>query len=375
MLPSTAETSEPTHIEGATGSVFSGEPSADGSISGLTLPDTCANRMRSCTEQLRSRLAVPPTSSSAQVLFRIAGLALMSASTLAAAPSSPRSCRAAGPERAAREARCGASGAAPYDDDSGERILPGGDFFFEGRLVWNAAAQTLARQDAEFGFGHVDRVVAGLLDDVQFDDLLLEQAQTPMREPLGRRRAGQGDQFRLRRSVENPRPGGVRIVFAGQRRRDPFFDQSTPGAADIVDAGVQRRRDRAVAPTFARLRHVRLQQDARLRQRLCRMLARADHRLQPFALLGAQLHHIFLDRNLPARHESPPSPHRRDRDSEKHCRFNDAGDYSGYRFPREIIHQAIWLYLRFTLSFRDVEDLLAERGIAISYETVRRWVN
>src|SRR5271165_5058537 len=49
--------------------------------------------------------------------------------------------------------------------------------------------------------------------------------------------------------------------------------------------------------------------------------------------------------------------------------------YSRYRFPPEIIHQAIWLYLRFTLSFRDVEDLLAERGIAISYETVRRWVN
>jgi putative transposase len=49
--------------------------------------------------------------------------------------------------------------------------------------------------------------------------------------------------------------------------------------------------------------------------------------------------------------------------------------YSGYRFPPEIIHQAIWLYLRFTLSFRDIEDLLAERGIAISYETVRRWVN
>ena len=49
--------------------------------------------------------------------------------------------------------------------------------------------------------------------------------------------------------------------------------------------------------------------------------------------------------------------------------------YSGYRFPPEIIHQAIWLYLRFTLSFRDVEDLLAERGIAISYETIRRWVN
>jgi putative transposase len=49
--------------------------------------------------------------------------------------------------------------------------------------------------------------------------------------------------------------------------------------------------------------------------------------------------------------------------------------YSGYRFPPEIIHQAIGLYLRFTLSFCDVEDLLAERGIAVSYETVRRWVN
>src|SRR5712671_1394116 len=49
--------------------------------------------------------------------------------------------------------------------------------------------------------------------------------------------------------------------------------------------------------------------------------------------------------------------------------------YSGYRFPPEIIHQAIWLYLRFTLSLRDVEDLLAERGVPVSYETVRRWVN
>jgi putative transposase len=48
--------------------------------------------------------------------------------------------------------------------------------------------------------------------------------------------------------------------------------------------------------------------------------------------------------------------------------------YSGYRFPPEIIQQAIWLYLRFTLSLRDVEDLLAERGVAVSYETVRRWV-
>ena len=49
-------------------------------------------------------------------------------------------------------------------------------------------------------------------------------------------------------------------------------------------------------------------------------------------------------------------------------------NYSSYRFPPEIIQQAIWLYLRFSLSFHDVEDLLAERGVMVSYETVRRWV-
>ncbi|HLY45826.1 MAG TPA: IS6 family transposase [Stellaceae bacterium] len=48
--------------------------------------------------------------------------------------------------------------------------------------------------------------------------------------------------------------------------------------------------------------------------------------------------------------------------------------YRGHRFPPPIIQHAVWLYLRFTLSYRDVEDLLAERGLDISYETVRRWV-
>ena len=48
--------------------------------------------------------------------------------------------------------------------------------------------------------------------------------------------------------------------------------------------------------------------------------------------------------------------------------------YHRHRFPPEIIQHAIWLYLRFTLSYRDVEELLAERGLDLSYETVRRWV-
>src|SRR5438477_7285815 len=48
--------------------------------------------------------------------------------------------------------------------------------------------------------------------------------------------------------------------------------------------------------------------------------------------------------------------------------------YRRHRFPPEIIQHAVWLYLRFTLSYRDAEELRAERGLDISYETVRRWV-
>ncbi len=47
--------------------------------------------------------------------------------------------------------------------------------------------------------------------------------------------------------------------------------------------------------------------------------------------------------------------------------------YRGHRFPAEIIGRAVWLYHRFTLSSRDVEDLLAERGIIVSYEAIRFW--
>ena len=47
--------------------------------------------------------------------------------------------------------------------------------------------------------------------------------------------------------------------------------------------------------------------------------------------------------------------------------------YHGYRFPPEIISHAVWFYYRFCLSFRDVEDLLAKRGVIVSYETIRQW--
>jgi putative transposase len=48
--------------------------------------------------------------------------------------------------------------------------------------------------------------------------------------------------------------------------------------------------------------------------------------------------------------------------------------FKRYLFPPEIIRYSIWLYARFTLSFRGVEEMLAERGLDVSYETVRRWL-
>jgi len=50
-----------------------------------------------------------------------------------------------------------------------------------------------------------------------------------------------------------------------------------------------------------------------------------------------------------------------------------SSSYRRHRFPTAVIQQAVWLYFRFPLSLRDVEDMLSQRGIDVSYETVRRW--
>ncbi len=50
-----------------------------------------------------------------------------------------------------------------------------------------------------------------------------------------------------------------------------------------------------------------------------------------------------------------------------------ASSYKGFRFPQEITSHAVWLYHRFSLTFRDVEELLYERGVVVTYETVRQW--
>jgi putative transposase len=47
--------------------------------------------------------------------------------------------------------------------------------------------------------------------------------------------------------------------------------------------------------------------------------------------------------------------------------------HKNYRFPVEIISHAVWLYFRFCLSFRNVEELLSERGVVVTYEGIRKW--
>jgi putative transposase len=54
-------------------------------------------------------------------------------------------------------------------------------------------------------------------------------------------------------------------------------------------------------------------------------------------------------------------------------RVSSVSPYKGHRFPVEIISHCVWLYFRFSLSFRDVEDMMAERGVVVSYESVREW--
>jgi putative transposase len=65
-----------------------------------------------------------------------------------------------------------------------------------------------------------------------------------------------------------------------------------------------------------------------------------------------------------------------------HCQVASCADgmldecmtaYRGHRFPKEIISHCIWLYFWFGVSLRDVEELMAARGVLLSYETVRRW--
>ena len=53
--------------------------------------------------------------------------------------------------------------------------------------------------------------------------------------------------------------------------------------------------------------------------------------------------------------------------------MTNSNPYRGFRFPAEVIEHAVWLYQWFSLSLRDVETILAARGIVVSYESIREW--
>jgi putative transposase len=51
----------------------------------------------------------------------------------------------------------------------------------------------------------------------------------------------------------------------------------------------------------------------------------------------------------------------------------DWPSYRGYRFPATVISHCVWLYFRFSLSYRDIEEMMAERGVVVGYESIREW--
>src|SRR6202521_6060167 len=102
-----------------------------------------------------------------------------------------------------------------------------------------------------------DRVGAGALDNVQFDDLLLEQAPAPTGETLRGPTEGQRDQFCFCYAVENPRPSGIGIVFAPQHRLEPLLDQLAPDPLDVGDAVIECRGNLAVAPRMRPVNTIR----------------------------------------------------------------------------------------------------------------------
>jgi hypothetical protein len=114
-------------------------------------------------------------------------------------------------------------------------------------------------------------------------------------------------------SLASPAPSKMRgLAEAGERfgvstALEPFFDQLLTNAGDSHEAGVQRRGDLAVAPSFPCLAGIGLQQDPRPGQLPRRVLATLDQRIQTLSLFRTELHDILLYGDLFRGHESTPS--------------------------------------------------------------------
>src|SRR4030088_1855279 len=166
-------------------------------------------------------------------------------------------------------------------------------------------------------------------------------------------------------------------MLANQGGLEPFFDQPLARPRDRVDTGLQRRRDLAVAPALTTVRGVGFQQDPGLQQLLCWMVSAMDQGGEMPSLLIAQCHYVCLYRDIFPGHQSAPSAA-----TEPSNQTNTAESMTG------ATRLGIWLKspivgIAFhrpsssmpsgciTLSYRDVEELLADRGLDISYESVR----
>ena len=103
-----------------------------------------------------------------------------------------------------------------------------------------------------------------------------------------------GDQLGLGCSIEDALPGRSRRMLVGRDGPEPFLHQLLAGPGYRADADIQSRGDLAVAPSFARLGRVRVQQHACLCHLACAVFALVNQRVEPFALLISELHDMLL---------------------------------------------------------------------------------
>src|SRR3954462_7431296 len=187
-----------------------------------------------------------------------------------------------------------------------QHIFHGGD---ERRAGLGRNDELLFQVRFENVFLSVRPIVLSLTRSTIFSahDFVFQQTQGPSRAPFRRLRTGQGDQFRLPGAIEDARSGGGGRVFALQHRLEAFFPQLPPRPGDGRKAGVQRRSDPAITPGLPGWRGVHLQQDARLRQLLRRVLAAVDQALQLFTLVRTELHKVLLYGDFPRDHEPAPT--------------------------------------------------------------------
>src|SRR3954447_10288600 len=186
-----------------------------------------------------------------------------------------------------------------------QHIFHGGD---ERRAGLGRNDELLFQVRFENVFFSVRPIVLSLTRSTIFSATTLSSSRRKVhRAPFRRLRTGQGDQFRRPGAIEDARSGGGGREFVLQHGLEAFFHQLPPRPGDDRKAGVQRRSDPTIPPDLPGWRGVHLQQDARLRQLLRRVLAAVDQALQLFTLVRTELHKVLLYGDFPRDHEPAPT--------------------------------------------------------------------